>query len=419
MTTPSPASRLLDDLIQQYVAANPRSRAANERACKVMPAGNTRAVFVYQPFPIVMATGRDCYLSSLDGVEYIDFVSEYFAGMYGHSHPAIQSAIQETCASGFNFGAPSQIEIELAEEITSRFPSMDMLQFCTSGTEANTLAIAVGLNFSQRKKVLAFENGYHGNTLSFKGSSGLRLPHEFILAPYNDINGTGKLLTTDVGVIIVEPMQGAGGMVPATKEFLSFLRQQATRLGAVLIFDEVVTARTHYNGLQSYHNIIPDMTTIGKFYGGGLPFGAYGGRQQIMNTLDSRAANGLHHSGTWHNNKFTIAAGLAAMKLLSRENIEKANTLGERLRDGLDKVFNVPGPTTAIVRGFGSLVGLHFLGPDSDNLRDAFYFFLLTHKIYVGHRGFLCLNIMHEEKHVVAVLEASKAFYEVAFMKSN
>lgn len=268
-------------------------------------------------------------------------------------------------------------------------------------------------------QVIAFENGYHGNTLSFKGPSGLRLPHDFTLAPYNDINGTNKLLTPDVGVIIVEPMQGAGGMVPATREFLSFLREQATKLGAVLIFDEVVTARTHYNGLQAYHSIIPDMTTIGKFYGGGMPFGAYGGSREIMNTLDSRVVNSLHHSGTWHNNIFTMAAGLAAVKLLSRENIEKANRLGERLREGLDQVFNTLIPNTAIVRGFGSLVGVHFLGPDSDDLRDAFYFFLLTQNIYIGHRGFLCLNIMHEEKHIEAVLAASKLFYKAAFSKST
>ncbi|GKZ84482.1 hypothetical protein AnigIFM56816_009815 [Aspergillus niger] len=419
VTKPNRALDLLTDLIQQYVQTNPKSANENKRSCKVMPAGNTRAVFVYQPFPLVMVSGTDCYLTSLDGVEYIDFVSEYFAGMFGHSHPAIKHALEEATKTGFNFGAPSQKEIELAEAITSRFPSMDMVQFCTSGTEANTLAIAVGLNYSKRKKVVVFENGYHGNTLSFKGPNALRLPHEFILAPYNDIAGTHQLLQPDVGVIIVEPMQGAGGMVPASRAFLSFLREQATKLGAVLIFDEVVTARTHYHGLQGYYNIIPDMTTIGKFYGGGLPFGAYGGRQEIMDTLDSRAINSLHHSGTWHNNIFTMSAGLAAVKLLSARDIEKANQLGTQLREGLDVVFNVSRPDTAVVRGFGSLVGVHFLGPDSDALRDAFYFFLLTRKIYVGHRGFLCLSIVHKEEHIQAVLEAVKEFCRAAFPKST
>ncbi|KAL3433946.1 pyridoxal phosphate-dependent transferase [Aspergillus tetrazonus] len=152
---PATASGLLQRLIEQYVAANPKSASENRRACKVMPAGNTRAVFVYQLFPLVMTSARDCYVTSLDGVEYLDFVSEYLAGMFGHSHPAIKAALEEAAATGFNFGAPCRKEIELAEVITSRFPSIDLVQFCTSGTEANTLAIAVGLNYTKRRKALA------------------------------------------------------------------------------------------------------------------------------------------------------------------------------------------------------------------------------------------------------------------------
>ncbi|KAL4971424.1 pyridoxal phosphate-dependent transferase [Aspergillus desertorum] len=414
---PATASGLLQRLIEQYVTANPKSASENRRACKVMPAGNTRAVFVYQPFPLVITSARDCYVTSLDGVEYLDFVSEYFAGMFGHSHPAIKAALEEAAATGFNFGAPSRKEIELAEAITSRFPSMDLVQFCTSGTEANTLAIAVGLNYTKRRKVLAFENAYHGNTLSFKtGENPLRLPHEFILAPYNNIPATAEAISQDIGVIIVEPMQGAGGMVPATQEFLRFLRDKATEIGAVLIFDEVVTARTYYNGLQGYHNSIPDMMTVGKFFGGGLPFGAYGGRRAIMETLDSRVPGTLHHSGTWHNNIFTMAAGLAAVELLSHANIERANALGQQLREGLDAVLNAAGVERAVVRGFGSLVGVHFLGPESAALRDAFYFYLLERGIYIGHRGFLCLNIMHEERHVQRVLDAAEEFSKIAFI---
>ncbi|KAL4766868.1 pyridoxal phosphate-dependent transferase [Aspergillus nidulans var. acristatus] len=393
---PGQAKRLLTRLIDEYVKANPKSASEHKRASNVMPAGNTRAVFVYQPFPLIMATGQDCYLTSLDGRVYLDFASEYFAGMFGHSHPMVKAAIDDAASMGFNFGAPSQKEIDLGEAITSRFPSMDMLQFCTSGTEANTLAIAVAMNYARRKKVMVFHNGYHGNTLSFKADSALRLPHQFILAPYNDIPGTRALLEPDIGVIIVEPMQAAGGMVPATRDFLAFLRDQVTELEAVLIFDEVVTARTSYHGMQGYHNIIPDMTTVGKFFGGGLPFGAYGGRRNIMNTLDTRLANSLHHSGTWHNNIFTMAAGLAATGLIV------CLTAG-----------------TAVVRGFGSLIGVQFIGPDSDALRDAFYFYLLKRGIYIGHRGFLCLNIMHEERHIHAVLEAAEGFCKEAFFAAS
>lgn len=159
----SPSSQLPDQmshtssplsiLLRRYVEQNPKSAIANKRACKVMPAGNTRAVFVYLPFPLTMISGEGCRLTSIDGDEYIDFVSEYFAGMFGHSHPAIKVAIEEAASQGFNLGAPNTKEVELAEAITSRFPSMDMMQFCNSGTEANTLAIAVGLNYTKRTKV--------------------------------------------------------------------------------------------------------------------------------------------------------------------------------------------------------------------------------------------------------------------------
>lgn len=147
------ASSLLSTLLQKYVEQNPKSALANKRAVKVMPAGSTRAVFVYLPFPLTMVSGEGCHLTSIDGDKYLDFVSEYFAGMFGHSHPAIKAAVEEATSHGFNLGAPNTKEVELAEAITSRFPSMDMIQFCNSGTEANTLAIAVGLNYTRRKKV--------------------------------------------------------------------------------------------------------------------------------------------------------------------------------------------------------------------------------------------------------------------------
>lgn len=147
------AAALLANLLQQYAASNPESAALNKKASEVMPAGNTRAVFVYEPFPLAMKSGRDCRVTSVDGTEYLDFVSEYFAGMFGHSHPDIKAALQEVVLSGFTLGAPTQKEAELAAAIVSRFPSMDMVQLCTSATEANTLAIAVGLNYTQKKKV--------------------------------------------------------------------------------------------------------------------------------------------------------------------------------------------------------------------------------------------------------------------------
>lgn len=232
-------------------------------------------------------------------------------------------------------------------------------------------------------------------------------------APYNDVERTKLALSADVGVVLVEPMLGAGGLIPGTREFLSFLRSETERIGAVLIFDEVVTARLHYSGLQGFHNIVPDLTVIGKFFGGGMTFGGYGGRQEIMDTLDTRSKHSLHHSGTWHNNIFSMTAGVVATKLLSDENIAKANKLGDLLRRRLSDILNPEGSDSIVVRGFGSLVGVYFLGHGSEDLQATFYFHMLSNGIYMGHRGFLCLSIVHELEHIEAVITAAQEFADL------
>lgn len=262
---------------------------------------------------------------------------------------------------------------------------------------------------------MVFDNAYHGTTLTFNYPNPLVLPHEFVFGTYNDIEATKKTLNSEVGVILIEPMQGAGGLIPASREFLVALREEATRLGAVLVFDEVITARTHYHGLQGYHNVIPDMTSLGKFFGGAFAFGAFGGRKEIMSLFDYRIENSLHHSGTNNNNPFTMAAGLAACKLLSKENIERTNALGEKLRIGLVEIFNSKQPERAIIRGFGSTVGLYFTGPEHETLRQGWYYFLLSKRIHPGPRGFFALGIVHEECHVQQVLDAAVEFCAEAF----
>ncbi|OQU96353.1 hypothetical protein CLAIMM_02448 [Cladophialophora immunda] len=409
------ASDVLDKYLQQFLHDNPKSQTQNERASTIMPAGITRAVHTNKPFPLYADAGHDCYLTSIDGHTYVDFVSQYFAAMFGHSHPDIKTAVAEVLDAGFTIGAPSTRELELAEALCARFPSMEMVQFTNSGTETNTVVIAMGLNYTNKKKVMVFQGGYHGGTLSFKTPNALILPHQFVMGVYNDVENTQSVLDADVGVILVEPMQGAGGLIPATRDFLAFLRHEATRIGAVLVFDEVITARTHYGGLQSYHGIIPDMTSIGKFFGGAFAFGAFGGRADIMKTLDCRQPNALAHSGTNNNNPFTMAAGLAACRLLTPENIERTNALGEKMQSELARVLDMEGPDTAIVRGFGSTVGVYFNGPRSEVLGRAWYYFLLARRIHAGPRGFFALNIMHQEQHVQQVLDAAADFKREVF----
>ncbi|EXK86707.1 glutamate-1-semialdehyde 2,1-aminomutase [Fusarium oxysporum f. sp. raphani 54005] len=225
-----------------------------------------------------MEGGQGPYLYSVDKREYLDFVSDYSAAFYGHSNPAIAEAISSALSTGFSLGSVTRKECHLGERIKRRFPSMERVRFCNSGTEANTYALVTATEFTGRTKTLVFGNGYHGDTLNFgSGDNKLNLPHDFIFGTYNNIEANQKHTSSDLAAIIVEPMLSAGGQIPATREFLSFLRKTADVTGAVLIFDEIVTSRLHINGHQGFHKIMPDMTTLGKYIGGGLPFGALGG----------------------------------------------------------------------------------------------------------------------------------------------
>lgn len=264
------ARKLLLEYQERYVAANPKSADSFGRASVSLAGGNTRSVLHYDPFPMVLVSGRDCFVSSEDGREYVDFVSEYSACMLGHSHPAVAEAVQAVMSRGINLGGASKEEQVLAALLTERIPSMARVRFCNSGTEANTMALTLARHHTGRRKILAFENGYHGGFIGFdSGVLPTTVPFEFVLARYDDATHVRELVDDSFAAIIVEPMQGVGGMIPASRRFLQTLREVADATSAVLIFDEVVTSRLNYNALQSHHGVFPDLTTIGKFWGGG------------------------------------------------------------------------------------------------------------------------------------------------------
>ncbi|KAK7890835.1 hypothetical protein LTR67_008047 [Exophiala xenobiotica] len=405
----------LAQYVQKFEQENPRSGEVIRSNYTALPGGTTRAVLVHDPYPLTFVGGKGCHLTSADGDEYLDFVSEYCAGMFGHSHPDIIEAIERVSKSGFNLGGPNQYEGELAKRLVERFPSIDAIRMCNSGTEANTLAIATALAYTGMKKVLVFEDGYHGGTLSFHNHNAMILPHQFVYGHYNDIERTKHKIDLDVGVILVEPLQGSGGMIAGDPEFLRYLRSEATRIGAVLIFDEVITSRLVYGGLQEHFGVTPDMTTIGKHFGGGFSFGAYGGRRDIMDLFNPKSPRYLNQSGTWSNNSFSMAAGIVATGLLSREALARTSALGDRVRDGIAEIAaaKIPGILTA--SGFGSVVGLKWHGKEAEKLRELFYFYLLSQHVYIAHRGFLALNLVHDETHVQRMLHVFESFVDEVF----
>ncbi len=395
----------LTEVREQYVARNPASLAAHVEAVAAMPGGNTRTVLFYAPFPLTMVRGESCRLWDADGHGYVDLLGEYTAGLYGHSNPIIRDAIDTALDAGWNMGGHGKMEARLARTICDRFPSLDLVRFTNSGTEANLLAIAATIAVSGRNRVLVFDGGYHGSILAFAGGGvPTNAPHQFVLAPYNDTEATLALIdanAADLACIIVEPMLGGGGCIPASPAFLQALRDAATRTGAMLIFDEVMTSRMSAGGMQARLGVTPDMTTLGKYIGGGMSFGAFGGRADIMDRFDPRRPDALPHAGTFNNNVLTMAAGYTGLSQIFTPHAAEALFLrGEALRARLNALS---ADLAMQWTGLGSMMCVHFVtGPitspadaarGSPALRELFFFDMLARGFYLARRGMAALSL--------------------------
>ncbi len=335
----------------EYTLLNPSSLQAHQLARKNLPGGNTRTVLHANPFPITFASGNGCTLTSLDHHTYTDFLGEYTAGIYGHNNATIRTAIHDALARGWSLGGNNVYEKELANLVCERFaPTMELVRFTNSGTEANMMAVATAMAWTGRKKILVFRGGYHGATLSFRNApkdmttKSVNLPHEWVIGTYNDIAQTEQVLAAlppkSLAVILVEPMQGNAGAIPGSLPFLQFLRSYASSHGALLIFDEVMTSRLSYRGLGHALGIKPDLMTLGKWVGGGMSFGAFGGRRDIMDMYDPTKSGGLAHAGTFNNNVISMAAGCAGCKVLNEDTTNRLNELGGRLKEMVTDVID-------------------------------------------------------------------------------
>ena len=388
---------------ERFVVANPASLAAHVEAVAVMPGGNTRTVLFHTPFPLTMARGKGCRLWDADGHEYIDLLGEYTAGLYGHSNPVIRAALDGALDQGWNLGGHGVMEARLARLVVDRFPSIDLVRFTNSGTEANLMAVATAVAATGRRRVMVFEGGYHGGVLYFGGGGiPINAPHQWLLGQYNDADGATALARAhadDLACILVEPMLGSGGCIPAEPAFLQALRDVATETGAVLIFDEVMTSRMSAGGQQARLGITPDMTTLGKYIGGGMSFGAFGGRADLMERYDPRRPDAIPHAGTFNNNVLTMAAGVAGLTRLFTPAV--ANALfarGESLRARL----NALSPALQWT-GLGSLMTVHMhRGPirtpadaaaGNMTLRELFFFDMLEQGYYLARRGMIALSL--------------------------
>jgi glutamate-1-semialdehyde 2,1-aminomutase len=392
---------------EAYIERNPKSLARTVEATAVMPGGNTRTVLHYDPFPLGFTRGQGCRLWDLDGAEYVDFLGEYTAGLYGHSHPVIRAAIDTALDGGINLGGVTVIEARFARAVCARFPSIERVRFTNSGTEANLLAISVARHFTGRPKVMVFEGGYHGGVFTFSGNgSPINAPFDFVLASYNDTAATVALIEKhgpELAVVALEPMMGGGGCIAAEPAFLRALREATQRVGALLLFDEVMTSRLSPGGLQAMHGITPDLTTLGKYIGGGMSFGAFGGRAEIIDLFDPRRSDALPHAGTFNNNVLTMHAGLTGLtEVYTPEAADALNARGDALRRRLNALCEAADAPMQFT-GIGSMLSVHMMrGPirspadaarGDAKLKELFFFDMLSHGIWLARRGMMALSL--------------------------
>jgi glutamate-1-semialdehyde 2,1-aminomutase len=343
-----------------------------ERAQRVIPGGVNSPVRAFKSVggtPYFVARAEGPYVWDAEGTRYLDLVQSYGAIIAGHAHPAIVEAVQRAAVDGTSYGAPTESEVLLAEAICERVPSVELVRLVSSGTEATMSAVRVARGHTERRKVVKFAGNYHGHgdlllaeagsglaALGLPGSAGVTAAAvaDTVVAPYNEVPD----LDVDTACVIVEPVAANMGLVPPEEGFLKGLRAECDRVGALLIFDEVITGfRVAYGGAQELNGITPDLSTFGKVIGGGLNIGAYGGRRDVMQQVAPLGP--VYQAGTLSGNPLATAAGLAALSLLDRGAYDTLTATAGRLAGALRAAL-ADADITAVVPQAHSLVGLFF-----------------------------------------------------------
>ena len=417
-----------------------------EKSQQLIPGGVNSPVRAFRSVggtPIFFKKGLGSKLWDVDGKEYIDYINSWGPMIVGHAHPEVIEAVQAVAANSLSFGAPTGLELEMAETINKLVPSMEQIRLVSSGTEATMSAIRVARGFTGRSKLVKFEGCYHGHadSLLVKAGSGLLtfgepdsagVPAEVaantLTLPYNDVEQLEALFKQsgeELACVIVEPVVGNMNLVKPKEAFLKALRELCTQYGVVLIFDEVMTGfRVHLGGAQALYGIKPDMTTLGKVIGGGLPVGAFGGRKDIMSGLAPLGK--VYQAGTLSGNPVAVTAGLKTLELIQAPDFHKnlaAQT--KKLVDGLVGAARKAGVTFS-GQSVGGMFGLYFseacptsfdeVMASDKTVFNTFFHSMLESGIYLGPSAFEAgfVSAAHTEEDIVATIAAAeKAFQKI------
>ena len=392
--------------------------------------------------PLFIEHADGAYVFDEDGKRYIDYVGSWGPMILGHNHPAIREAVIKAAEKGLSFGAPTELEVAMAEKVCTLVPSMDMVRMVNSGTEATMSAIRLARGYTGRNKIVKFEGNYHGHadTLLVKAGSGMLtmgvptspgVPAEFaqhtLTANYNDLDSVEALFNEvgdDIAAIIVEPVAGNMNCVPPQPGFLQGLREICDRFGAVLIFDEVMTGfRVALGGAQAFYGVKPDLTTLGKVIGGGMPVGAFGGKQAIMEYL--APVGPVYQAGTLSGNPVAMSAGLAALNALDQPGNEAAlASKTQTLINGFKAAADKAGVPLAINHA-GGMFGFFFTdAANVSNFQQAcdcdteafkrFFHLMLEHGVYLAPSAFEAgfLSLAHSDQDVAQTIAAAEAAFQ-------
>ena len=427
---------------------NPGSKSLYDRARAALPGGNTRTLTYYAPFPLYMARGEGPRLWDVDGNVRIDLFNNATSLVHGHAHPDVVRAVQEAAALGTAFASATEWEIRLAEMLIERLPSAERVRFCNSGTEANICAVRAMRAFTGRPKIAKFEGGYHGSfddvTISIHPSAEAAGDRRFpdpvpdsegippevvgnvVILPFNDIDAIAerlRLLRDEVAGILVEPLMGGAGMIPPKPDFLRDLRDLAHELKMLLMFDEVMMFRLSRSGAQGLFGVTPDLTSLGKIIGGGLPVGALCGREDIMALFDPSEGGGggtrVPHAGTFNANPVTMAAGVATLENLDDAAFEQMAFDGDYLRRNLKELIQSTG-VAAQVTGEASVFKIHFTMEDLVDSRSAhtsnrglerlLFLYGLNRGVFTNTLSRGCLSTVTHQAEIDLFLEVVEGF---------
>lgn len=436
------AQRILDTYHQRTKVS--KSRDAIARG--YLPGGDTRTTCYFTPYPTYMERGKGCVLYDYDGNEYLDFLNNYTSLIFGHANDKLVEVARAQLDRGTIFGAPTVNQYMHAQHLCERVPSIEMIRYCNSGTEATLFALRAARAFTGKDAVIKMDGGYHGthdvaevNVTPDVEAEGMPRTHvvpgvpastmqDVFITPFNDLDAMRSLIKKHqdrLAAVIVEPIMGAGGMLPPEPDYLKGLRELSAHFGVLLIFDEIISFRVNWGACQSLYGVTPDMTTLGKWIGGGFPVGAFGGRKDIMAIYDPSQPNSVAHGGTFNANNLTMAVGLVALEMVDQPAIDRINALGDRLRKGFTEACAAAG-IKAQATGYGSLLNLHWREKAPVTAKESaqglaaakqiprlLHLEMLNRGVYSAPRGLYAITLPMTEKEIDTAIEAFKGALEI------